>query len=186
MFNIVISCFTKKAGLKLWRVCSQVRFVRFKHLTRRLNWDGHNRLYVFMGDLLVGGWTTHFKNMLVKMGSSFPSRGGNTKNIWNHHLVYYYRYNPQDFLEDENDVQSKGSYFSAFQVHLQEWDKLPSYRRKVDWLKFHRVFSHETLALEKSYQKHRKNPSVLMVSSTKMLVELMLMNSPLSGNSHKS
>ena len=31
--------------------------------------------------LLVGGWTTHLKNMLVKMGSSSPSRGENKKSL---------------------------------------------------------------------------------------------------------
>ena len=33
---------------------------------------------------LVGGWTIHLKNMLVKL-DHFPKKGW-TKNIWNHHL----------------------------------------------------------------------------------------------------
>ena len=37
---------------------------------------------------LVGGWTTHLKNMLVKL-DHFPNfRGENSKNIWNHLVMY--------------------------------------------------------------------------------------------------
>ena len=35
--------------------------------------------------LLVGGWTTQLKNMLVKL-DHFPKDRGENKNIWNHHL----------------------------------------------------------------------------------------------------
>ena len=35
---------------------------------------------------LVGGWTTHLKNMLVKL-EIFPKIGVKITNIWNHHLV---------------------------------------------------------------------------------------------------
>ena len=34
---------------------------------------------------LVGGWTTHLKNMLVKLEIFLKFRGENGKNIWNHH-----------------------------------------------------------------------------------------------------
>ncbi len=34
---------------------------------------------------LVGGWTTHSKNMLVKLDHLPKDRGENSKNIWNHH-----------------------------------------------------------------------------------------------------
>ena len=40
---------------------------------------------------LVGGWTTHLKNMLVKMGSSSPRIGLKIKNVWNHHLAFVFR-----------------------------------------------------------------------------------------------
>ena len=40
-----------------------------------------------MGPLLVGGWTTQLKNMLVKMGSSSPNfRDEHIKIFENHHL----------------------------------------------------------------------------------------------------
>ena len=35
---------------------------------------------------IVGGWTTHFKNMLVKLDHFLKDRGENSKNDWNHHL----------------------------------------------------------------------------------------------------
>ena len=43
---------------------------------------------------LVGGWTTHLKNMLVKMGSSFPNRGENSKKYLScHHLDHDFSLN---------------------------------------------------------------------------------------------
>ena len=43
--------------------------------------------------LLVGGWTTLLKNMLVKMGSSSPSFGVKIpKHIWNHHHHHKWRF----------------------------------------------------------------------------------------------
>ena len=41
----------------------------------------------FTQHFLVGGWTTHLKNMLVKLGSSSPIFGMKIKNVWNHHPV---------------------------------------------------------------------------------------------------
>ena len=37
--------------------------------------------------LLVGGWATHLKNMLVKL-EIFPNQGWKSKNIWNRHPVW--------------------------------------------------------------------------------------------------
>ncbi len=37
---------------------------------------------------LVGGWTTHLKNMLVKFNHFPKDRGVKTKNAWHHHLVF--------------------------------------------------------------------------------------------------
>ena len=41
-----------------------------------------NWIWILLQLLVVGGWTTHLKNMLVKMGSSSPRFGVNMKNIW--------------------------------------------------------------------------------------------------------
>ena len=58
----------------------------------------HGEINLFLGiHNLVGGWTTHLKNMIVKMGifpnfrgenkKSLPQIGVKIKNLWNHHLV---------------------------------------------------------------------------------------------------
>ena len=44
---------------------------------------------------LVGGWTSHLKNMLVKLGIAFPkNRDEHSKKYHQHHLKKYKNYNP--------------------------------------------------------------------------------------------
>ena len=66
----------------------------FDGMKTRKTGDFHGRLLLVSGrvddsdsPLLVGGWTTHLKNMLVKLGSSSPIFGVKIKHVWNHHLV---------------------------------------------------------------------------------------------------
>ena len=47
------------------------------------------KMIFLFNPFLVGGWATHLKNMLVKIWFIFPKfRGENSKNVWNHHLVF--------------------------------------------------------------------------------------------------
>ena len=53
-------------------------------------WRGVSPSFFYSQGLLVGGWTTHLKNMLVNLDHETPGIGVNIKHVWNHHLVYHH------------------------------------------------------------------------------------------------